>query len=511
MRWVISFLLAVQIAAVPSGFSDVQPGSWYYDAVMKMTAAGWLNGYQDGTFRPEQSITNSEFVSIVARRAGLAQRPALSQHWAAGYLVAALERGWYDYDELPPTGERYDEPIQRQVAVKILMNALLPGVSGDYNTEAPKIRDFSELDGRYYQAVLGAYAAGVAAGGSGGAFRPRDSLSRAEACILIQRAGQRADGALPEPSRQGETPAPVRVPDAVTGGTAEHGQLQVIGTQLCGENGEPVVLRGMSTHGLQWYGAFASEGAVRSLAAYGANLFRVAVYTGEGGYLSRPELKAQVITAIDAAIQNGMYVILDWHILSDGNPMDHLEEAKAFFTEMAQKYRDSPAILYEICNEPNGDVTWGKDVKPYAQQVVQAIRAVDPKGIILIGSSTWSQDLHIAAADPLEGNNLMYTCHFYAGTHGESLRTRIDQALSQGLPVFVSEWGTSRADGSGGVFLKESEVWMDFLAERNISWANWSLCDKEETSAALRPGTDPNGPWCESDLTESGKFVFSQF
>lgn len=105
----------------------------------------------------------------------------------------------------------------------------------------------------------------------------------------------------------------------------------------------------------------------------------------------------------------------------------------------------------------------------------------------------------------------MYTLHFYVGTHGNGLRSRIDSALAQGLPVFVSEWGTSRAGGSGGVFLEQSREWLDFLRDRGISWANWSLCDKNETSAALKPGTPPGREWTQDDLSASGQFVFSRF
>ena len=189
----------------------------------------------------------------------------------------------------------------------------------------------------------------------------------------------------------------------------------------------------------------------------------------------------------------------------------HVEEAEAFFDFMAARYGDNPAVIYEICNEPNGNVTWERDVKPYAQRVIPIIRTRAPQSVILVGSTTWSQDIHVAARSPLEGENLMYTLHFYAGTYGETLRQRIDSALAAGLPVFVSEWGTSRADGSGGVFLKESEEWLDFLDQRGISWVNWSLCDKSETSAALRPGTPPEGRWTREDLSESGRFVFSRF
>ncbi|MBD5133139.1 MAG: cellulase family glycosylhydrolase [Clostridiales bacterium] len=500
--------LAAAILPAQAAFRDVAPGSWYEGAVTQLTQAGALTGYPDGTFRPDQPISAAEFVVIAVRLAGLPDAQGQTTHWAAGKMQAALQAGWYDWDEIPPTGERFNLPISRQLAVKILMRALLPDARGDYVTESAKIKDFNSLDGRYYESVLAAYASGVVHGDPSGAFNPLGSLTRAEACTLFRNTGVGQATVQPPASSQ-PLPEPAQTRQ---GGVSQNGWLQVVGTQLCGETGEPVVLRGMSSHGLQWYGQFASAGAVSSLADCGANLFRAAMYTGEGGYLSQPEaMRAKLVAAVDAAIENDLYVIIDWHILSDGDPMAHVEEAEAFFSEMAQRYRDTPNVLYEICNEPNGNVSWGGSVKPYAQRVIGAIRARSPRAVILVGSPTWSQDIHLAAADPLEGENLMYTLHFYAGTHGAQLRQRIDDALAKGLPVFVSEWGTSRADGSGGVFLEESKAWLDFLDARGISWCNWSLCDKGETSAALRPGTSPEGPWGQEQLTESGKFVFSRF
>ena len=143
--------------------------------------------------------------------------------------------------------------------------------------------------------------------------------------------------------------------------------------------------------------------------------------------------------------------------------------------------------------------------------MVKTIRANAPKSIILIGSGTWSQDILDPANNPVSGSNLMYTCHFYAGTHGQWLRDRISPAMNKDLPVFVTEWGTSRADGSGGAFTSESEQWLTFLHQKGISRANWSLCDKNETSAALKPGTPASRAWTDNDLTESGKFVFERF
>lgn len=509
----LTLILSVSAVSAPAqakSYSDVRPGSWYTKVVNELTAKKLVAGFPDGTFRPNKTISAAEFVTIVARCAGVTQTSG-SSYWAHDFLQAGLERNWYDWDEIPPTGEKFGKPITRQLAVKITMRALLPDCRGDYNTESVKMKDFAQLDGRYYEAVLAAYANGVVCGDNKGNFNPKKTLTRAEACTIVSAALRKMD-ALPSPTPGPDTPDVPGPVETISGGVSENGWLQVKGTQLCNEKGEPVALHGMSSHGLHWFGQFTGEQAIGNTAAHGANLFRVAMYTGEGGYLTQPEaVKKQLIAAVDAAIRQDMYVIIDWHILSDGNPKTNLKQAKAFFTEMAKRYKDEPAVLYEICNEPNGDVQWARDIKPYAEEVVKAIRSQSEKGVILIGSGTWSQDVHTAAADPVKGENLMYTLHFYAGTHGQWLRDRAEAAMKSGLPIFVSEWGTSAADGNGGVFLKEAREWVDWMEEKGISWANWSLCDKGETSAALKPGTSPEKKWTDKDFTESGKFVFSRF
>ena len=472
--FLLLFLLLLCLpATIAAAFSDVKSSDWFAADVGDMTAEGLICGYPDGTFRPGRTITAAEFVSIVGRCGGLEPAASSSSHWAAGTMQAALEAGWYDWDELPPTGEKYDLPLPRQLAVNILMRALLPDKTGDYVTESAKMADFSALDGRYYNKVLAAYSCGVVAGDDQGRFNPKSGLTRAEACTIIRRAQVLSGQETPAlPDTPAVSPAPT--PTVKTGGgVSEHGKLHVQGTQLCDEHGAAVELHGMSSHGIQWFPQYTTKQAIANTAAYGANLFRVAMYTGEGGYLSSPaQIKKAAYAAMDAAIENDMYVIIDWHILSDGDPLTHLKEAQA---------------------------------------LVKTIRSNAPDSIILIGSGTWSQDLQDPAADPVVGTNLMYTCHFYAGTHGAWLRQRIADAQKRGLAVFVSEWGASRADGSGGVFTQESETWLNFLHQNGISWASWSLCDKNETSAALKPGTPTNRPWTDNYLTPSGKFVFSHF
>jgi endoglucanase len=307
---------------------------------------------------------------------------------------------------------------------------------------------------------------------------------------------------------------------------AKYGQLQVIGTQLCDAGGRPVQLRGMSSAGLQWYGEVINDAAFTALARdWQADVVRLALYVGEGGYRAHPELKEVVYRGIDLAVRNGLYVVVDWHVLSPGDPNDPLYGgAQAFFAEVSHKYGKLPNLLYEIMNEPNGTVDWGKDLKPYADKMVATIRANDPDNVILIGSGTWSQDVDLAAVDPVPGKNLMYTFHFYAGSHGEALRGKVRAALARGVAVFCSEWGTSEASGNGGPYLEEAERWLTFLDQQKISWINWSLCDKGETSAALKSpspagserdsflvpetrGAEGYAVWGKNELSASGAFV----
>ncbi len=502
---VISLFLPA-LSACAASFSDVEDGAWYAADVEAMAEDGYLTGYEDGTFRPQGTITKAELVSVVCRITGTEESKSGSGHWADGFVQAALNAGYFDWDEIPPTGETYDDPITRQLAVKIVMKAFLPAETGDYNTVYSAVSDFADLDGRYYETMLAAYCSGVVNGDESSRLNPKSTITRAEACAVVMRAVRLSGGDYAEYTPEA-TAEPPTAQTYISGGVSENGWLSVSGTRLVNERGEGIILSGMSTHGLQWYPQFTSEAAIRSTAEYGANVFRCAMYTAEGGYLSDRSVKSTLISAVDTAIACDMYVIIDWHILSDGDPMASIDEAAEFFAEMSARYADNPAVIYEICNEPNGNITWSGNVKPYAERIISVIRE-NSSGIILVGSPTWSQDLHEAAADPINAENIMYTCHFYAGTHTEWLRERI---ISCGLPVFVSEWGTSAADGSGGVYLDEAQKWIDFMNENGISRVNWSLCDKNETSAAVISGADISDGISYDELTESGRFVFERF
>ena len=183
----------------------------------------------------------------------------------------------------------------------------------------------------------------------------------------------------------------------------------------------------------------------------------------------------------------------------------------AFFKKIAAKYKNHTNVIYEICNEPNGGTSWGT-IKTYAKKVVKAIRSRDKKAVILIGTPTWSQDVDIAAESPIKGyKNLMYTLHFYAGTHGQYLRDKAQAALDKGLPLFVSEFGISEASGNGNLNKSEGARWMKFLKKNKIGYIGWNLSNKDESSALIRHSSRKTSGWSNRNLTPWGKWLLKQF
>ncbi|QTH40401.1 cellulase family glycosylhydrolase [Cohnella sp. LGH] len=312
---------------------------------------------------------------------------------------------------------------------------------------------------------------------------------------------------------------------------------------LAAENGQPIQLRGMSTHGLQWFPEIINDNAFAALAGdWGANVIRLAMYVGENGYASNPTvIKQRVIDGIDYAIANDMYVIVDWHVHDPGDPNAEVYAgAMDFFEEISGLYPNNKHLIYELANEPNSnapgvtnDVAGWQKIKDYAEPIVGMLREKGNENIIIVGSPNWSQRPDLAADNPVENPNTgeadpntMYTVHFYSGTHlsadnssdRQNVMSNARYALENGVAIFATEWGTSEASGNNGPYLAEAEIWLNFLNEHNISWVNWSLTNKNETSAAftpfvlgkseatiLNPGTDKL--WSIPELSVSGEYI----
>ena len=291
---------------------------------------------------------------------------------------------------------------------------------------------------------------------------------------------------------------------AVSEFTAKHGALHVSGGRVVDAAQQPLQLRGMSLFWSQWTSFYTHSTVDQLVDDWHVGLVRAALGIEKEGYLEEPAANEEkVVEVVERAIQRGIYVIIDWH---DHHASDHQAAAIDFFTRMAAKYGDSPHVIFEIWNEPLA-VDW-QAVKAYAQPVIAAIRGAGGKNLVLVGTPNWSQDVDVAAESPLTGvTDVAYVLHFYAGTHGQWLRDKAQKAMSAGLPLFVTEWGTCEANGAGAVSESETKLWIELLARHQISWANWSLNDKDETCSALEPGVSLTGPWTESATTSSGALV----
>jgi aryl-phospho-beta-D-glucosidase BglC (GH1 family) len=292
---------------------------------------------------------------------------------------------------------------------------------------------------------------------------------------------------------------------------ATHGALSVNRNHIVGADGKPASLAGPS---LFWsntgWGAdryYNADVVAYIQKDWNATIVRAAIGADKnGGYAADPDGNfAKAERVIDAAIAQGIYVIVDWHAHdAEKNPA----LAISFFEKIATKYGKSPNVIYEIYNEPLQNVDWKKQIKPYAEQVIAKIRAIDPDNLIIVGTQTWSQDVDKAAADPIKGfSNIAYTLHFYAGSHKQDVRDKAQKALDSGIALMITEWGTVNANGDGGIDKKETELWLTFARKNNLSMCNWALNDKKEGASQLKNGTAADGKWTDANLTEAGRYV----
>lgn len=269
-----------------------------------------------------------------------------------------------------------------------------------------------------------------------------------------------------------------------------NGYLKTKDGKLVNEKQEVVHLRGVSTHNLYYYGDLYNYDNIKELVdTWKINVFRVALYTDPSaeGYIKNNDVKYKLEEIIDECIDLDIYVIIDWHILNDNNPNIYKTEALDFFNEMSTKYQDVPNVIYEICNEPNGDVTWDNDIKPYAEQVIKTIRNNSEDSLILVGTADWSKDIESVVNNPLKGTNIMYVLHFYSEGNMPLVQSKIEKAINAKIPVFITECSVTDATGDGTLYKEFFDDLIDYLENKNISWIVWQFSDKFESSSLLLP------------------------
>ncbi|WP_158632651.1 cellulase family glycosylhydrolase [Amycolatopsis sp. WAC 01416] len=299
----------------------------------------------------------------------------------------------------------------------------------------------------------------------------------------------------------GNTSAPsnavsVTTPTCGTGTPVSiNGKLHVCGVKLCNQYGKPIQLRGMSTHGIQWYSQCVKTASLDALANdWKADILRVAMYIQDGGYESNPRKFTDMMHSyIEEATKRGMYVLVDWHQLDPGDPNANTHLAKTFFAEIAQRHKDKVNIIYDVANEPNG-VSWA-DVKRYAEEVIPVIRTQDPDSVVFLGTHGWStfgisdgRDENDILDNPVNATNIMYTFHFYAASHQDEHYDALARTADR-IPVFVTEFGTQTYTGDGGNDFTYSQKYLDLLAAKKIGWTNWNFSDDFRSGAVFKTGT----------------------
>lgn len=507
----IGILIIVTVLTVVTGievkaknYKDVKPGSWFYECVADVSKKGFLMGYADGNFGPLNNLTRGELATIIYRIHGNPETTYESKFpdvmdgifysvpitWAHSYgVIKGYENGNFGpennltREELATMFYRYAKMLGYDVSETGNLNAF---------PDSGKVSDFAK------STMIWAVGARIIIGDSG-MLNPQGTVNRAVGAAMLSRF---TDYIGKTDYIQGTQTAP-----------SVCGRLSVQGTQLVDENGEAVQLRGISTHGLAWFPQYVNEDLFREFReSWDANIIRLAMYTAEsGGYCTdgdKRKLKELVRKGVEYATNQDMYVIIDWHILSDYNPNQHKAEALRFFAEMSKEFSDHNNVLYEICNEPNGGTTWG-EIKSYANEVIPVIRANAPEAVILVGTPNWSQYVNQAAADPITGyDNIMYTLHFYAATHTDYLRDTMIAAIHAGAPIFVSEYGICDASGNGAINEAQANIWVDLMDQYQISYVAWNLSNKGESSSIIRSTVNKVSGFSEEDLSDSGRWLY---
>lgn len=295
-----------------------------------------------------------------------------------------------------------------------------------------------------------------------------------------------------------------------------HGRLNVKVTKLVDQYGKEIQIQGVSTHGINWdvgkpYVNYQSFQNLRD--KWGVNCIRVAMYTEDyNGYCVTDDTnRKKLLKTIDLAVGNakklGMYVIIDWHVLNDQNPLKHKDEAKQFFKKMAKKYGKNKNVMFEICNEPNGNTTWN-DIKKYANPIIKVIRKYAKKSIIIVGTPTWSQDVDVASMSPIKNSkNIMYAIHFYAATHQDYYMNKVKKAISNKLPVICTEFSGCEANGNGNINKSSLYKWLNYLKSNGIGYCCWSLSNKNESASLLKSNCLKKYGYKKSDLSKMGKLL----
>jgi endoglucanase len=271
--------------------------------------------------------------------------------------------------------------------------------------------------------------------------------------------------------------------------------------------GQPVLLRGVNRSGLEWAepdedGFCSAAGISRTeiefiVKVWGCNIIRLPLnqdwaLNGRGDHSSEDYLN-DLDRVIRWASRSGAYTLLDLQWLDadrpfggDRNfvaPLPDLQSCD-FWHLLAARYRDEPAVLYDIFNEPhdcladdpqpliredgslyppNHRRVTAAEWHPWALRLIDVIRSAHPEALIFVSGINWGYDL---SGMPLDRTNLVYSTHVYRNKGSNWAEAFGDLAAI--VPVFAGEWGGRGEDRNWG------ESLANYFDALGIGWTAWS-------------------------------------
>jgi len=313
-------------------------------------------------------------------------------------------------------------------------------------------------------------------------------------------------------------------------------ELRVVGRRLQTADGNEVWLQGLNVESLEWtaVGEHVLESAAVAIDQWKANVIRLPVkddfWFGVGPWQKDggKGYRRLIDEVVQAAASRGAYAVIDLHRF--GAPTD---DSVDFWTEAATRYKNHPAVLFDLFNEPH-DISWDvwrnggtvEDPKrrtayesPGMQRLVDAVRQAGARNVVVAAGLGWAYDLSgVAKGHVLEergGNGIMYSTHIYNWHRGWKDNV-LDAAEKH--PILVGEVG---GDAKPMSFIPKDQqedplTWapdmLGFIQEHRLNWTGWSFHPKSAPRIILDWDYTPTPFWGEFVKAALGgkKFVLGK-
>lgn len=191
----LCFIMLISTTCFAAGFSDLTSEHWAYKNVTNLVENGVINGYPDGTYRPENTITRGEFFKLMMTAAEGEELfiipNMVAQKWTDSYMHYAENEGlMMDGTSI----ENVDDPITRLEMVVVLSKTAVKKnirkrfFDGEQDTlQTVTFNDISELSEMDQIYIKNATDLGLINGYTDGSFKPNGYMTRAEVATIIYR------------------------------------------------------------------------------------------------------------------------------------------------------------------------------------------------------------------------------------------------------------------------------------------------------------------------------------